>query len=534
MIFACKQAFCVEATTIIAVQQTPSFPVSYPPNALELTQERVSDETRAQIDLYTWGGQKIVKPGLQLRHGQHLSMTPQLQQAIRLLQLSSLELQEELQEALDSNLMLEIDETQVHESRDRSEIELGTSEENMPDELPVDTDWASIYENASLPSSAGSQSQLERDRLYENSSANQDISLREHLTQQLSLATLIPEERLAATVIIDSIDDDGYLRTTLQELGEQLSDEGVTDDDMEGALLQIQEFDPVGVGARDLRECLLLQLLQLAATTPHLQQAIRLVDKHFDDLCNPQRDRIRQHLGADDDEISAILELIRSLNPRPGGAVSANTTEYIEPDIIVSRDKGRWQVKLNSDHLPRLRINQLYASMIQRGAKGQDNQTMRNHLQEARWLLKSLESRHDTLLRVAEQIVTRQIEFLEHGPESMRPMVMRELAEELGIHESTISRATTRKYMLTPRGIFELKYFFSSHVGTDAGGECSATAIRAKIKKMIGAEQPDKPLSDNMITAQLKDQGIAIARRTVAKYRESMAIPSSSDRKRLI
>ncbi|OOY98426.1 RNA polymerase factor sigma-54 [Solemya velum gill symbiont] len=480
-----------------------------------------------------------MKPGLQLRHGQQLSMTPQLQQAIRLLQLSSLELKEEVQEALDSNLMLEIDEerseeTQASESRDRSEIELGASEDNLPDELPVDTDWSSIYENASLPSTTGNQSQADRDRLYEISSANQDISLREHLSQQLSLATLTPEEQLAATVIIDSINDDGYLRTSLEELREQLSGEGVTEDDMEGALLQIHEFDPVGVGARDLRECLLLQLLQLEVTTPHLQQAIKLVDKHFDDLGNPQRDRIRQHLDADDDEITAILELVRSLNPRPGSAVSANTTEYIEPDIIVSRDKGRWQVRLNSDHVPRLRINQLYAAMIQRGAKGQDNQTMRNHLQEARWLLKSLESRHDTLLRVAEQIVTRQIEFLEHGPESMRPMVMRELAEELGIHESTISRATTRKYMLTPRGIFELKYFFSSHVGTDAGGECSATAIRAKIKKMIGAEKPDKPLSDNMITAQLKDQGIAIARRTVAKYRESMAIPSSSDRKRLI
>lgn len=467
-------------------------------------------------------------------------MTPQLQQAIRLLQLSALELCEEIQEALDSNLMLEIDEDKRQlemdeEHQDSSEIELGENspDELIPDDLPVDTDWSSIYDTAPTTSISQNSAELQ-DRIYDLRAANQGISLRDSLTEQLSLVTLLPEERLAATIIIDSIDDDGYLRTSLEELQTSLLDAGIGMDDMEGALLQIQEFEPTGVGARDLRECLLLQLRQLKSSTSYCKHAIDLVLDHFDALSNPNRARLSQLLGVSDDELTAVLELIRSLNPRPGNAVSTNTTEYIEPDIIVSREQGRWQVRINGDHLPSLRVNPIYAGMIKRGNQGKDNQTMRDHLQEARWLLKSLESRNDTLLRVAEQIVKRQINFFEYGPEAMRPMVMRELADELGMHESTISRATTRKYMLTPRGIFELKYFFSSHVSTNTGGECSATAIRAMIKKMINEEEPNKPLSDNTITDQLKNQGIAIARRTVAKYRESMAIPSSSDRKRLI
>ncbi len=478
-----------------------------------------------------------MKTGLQLRQGQQLAMTPQLQQAIRLLQLSSLELQQELQLALDSNLMLELEEPEDVRSvsqQDYSSIELGLegSQSAIPDELPIDTDWSSIYENA--PASISSDYRDRADQSFDTFTDVIGESLHEHLNAQLAMLTLKPAVRLVLMVMIDSIDDGGYLRLSLNEIHEQLADDGVTTTEIETALEQLHEFDPPGVGARDLRECLTLQLAQLPATTPYLSDALRLVEDHFDALSQSNRDKLRQVLHSDEQQLAAILHLIRSLNPRPGNNISRKDTEYIEPDVVVTRHKNRWLVRLNDMHLPRLRINNAYVSMIQRGNQSQDNQTLRDHLQEARWLLKSLESRHETLLRVAEEIVKRQRQFLEQGPEAMRPMVMRELADELDMHESTISRTTSRKYMLTPRGLFELKYFFSSHVSTDLGGECSATAIRAMIKKMIHEEQPDNPLSDNMITVQLKAQGIAIARRTVAKYREAMTIPPSSDRKRLL
>lgn len=465
-------------------------------------------------------------------------MTPQLQQAIRLLQLSTLELCEELQLALDSNLMLELDEQDnLHNTSalvDTSRMELGTAETeaSIPNDLPVDTDWSAIYDTA-LPGSSA-QHDAEDDQPFDSFTDVYGESLQEHLSQQLALLTLKPGVRLALMVMIDAIDEGGYLRLSDDELLAQLADNDVSANDIAAALAQLQEFDPPGVGARDLRECLLLQLTQLPATTRHLAEAIHLVDSCFDALSHSQRDKLRQQMDLEDAALDEILHLIRSLNPRPGNNISRKNTDYIEPDVVVERHKNRWKVRLNETNLPRLRINNAYAGMIKRGSQSQDNQTLRDHLQEARWLLKSLESRNETLLRVAEAIVKRQRNFLEHGPEAMRPMVMRELAEELGLHESTISRTASRKYLLTPKGLFELKYFFSSHVSTDLGGECSATAIRAMIKKMIHDEQPDNPLSDSMITTRLKDQGIAIARRTVAKYREAMAIPSSSDRKRLI
>lgn len=486
------------------------------------------DHEEKKTNLYT------VKPGLQLRHGQHLAMTPQLQQAIRLLQLSALELKQEVQDALESNLMLEVDEdTSGVESvnlAETSDVELGDTPENIPDELPVDTDWSSIYDTpVSAPRSNADSSQD-----YDFTAAASSTGLREHLRWQLNLTPFNDRQRLIAENIVDAISDDGYLTLSCADFAESMEQQDISEEAVEKVLKIVQEFDPAGVGARDAQECLAIQLRQLDEETPWRAEAQRVISRHFDALVKHQQSELRQQLNLSEEQLGQVIELIRSLNPRPGSSIAQSKTQYIEPDIIVTRLNGRWRVAINPDNAPRIRINSLYADMIQRGNQSRDNQTMRNHLQEARWLLKSLRSRNETLLRVSEYIVSKQQAFFEQGPEAMNPMVMRELAEALDLHESTISRATSNKYMLTPLGIFELKYFFSSHVGTDSGGECSATAIRAMIKKLVKEETPNKPLSDNKMTLMLNEQGIAIARRTVAKYRESMAIPPSSDRKRLI
>ena len=465
-------------------------------------------------------------------------MTPQLQQAIRLLQLSTLELNAEIQQALEENLMLEVDEAideepfeaeNDDEIIDPSTLELNTSDDKIPDELPVDADWSSIYD-ISPPRSRDTSQESE----WDISSAAAEAGLYDHLLWQTCLASFSEIEQQVAERLIEEINDDGYFIGDTDETSQSFDSQLITPHLAGDVLKRIQSFDPAGVGARDLRETLIIQLHQLAADTPLRQQAIAVVENWFDLLAENNTLMLRLRTGLDKQALTIALQLIRSCNPRPGQSISNKSNDYVIPDVTVIRHNDRWVVESNSENAPALRINSGYACLIKRGDRSHDNQLMRDHLQEARWLLKSLQSRRETLLRVAQSIVTRQQAFLDRGAEAMKPMVMRELADELELHESTISRAVTNKYMLTPLGIFEFRYFFSSHVGNETSGNHSSTAVRARIKKMIHMEEPEKPLSDNRITSLLKEQGISIARRTVAKYRDSMAIPSSSDRKRMI
>ncbi|MEN8175541.1 MAG: RNA polymerase factor sigma-54 [Pseudomonadota bacterium] len=477
-----------------------------------------------------------MKQGLQLRLSQQLSMTPQLQQAIRLLQLSALQLKEEIQEALDSNMMLELDEDQDSaeinaEDRDEGgaeERELSENIEQIPAELPIDSSWSDVYESPG-PHAAGGDDIPE---IGARTSAPE--GLREHLLWQMHLARFSPVDEAIATAIIDAVDDNGYLDEDLEDIRIGLSAEDIGLDEVEAVLHRVQTFDPAGVAARDTRESLLIQLRQLPEDTPYREPARELVQEYFDLLTRQDKNAIARRLGLTAEDVEEVVRLIRSLNPRPGTSVAPATNDYIIPDVIVTRQNDAWRVELNAETAPRLRINRMYAGLVQHAQKSETNTTLRNHLQEARWLLKSLQSRNETLIRVAQQIVERQSAFLEQGPEAMRPMVLRDIAEVLNLHESTVSRATAQKFMLTPQGVFELKYFFSSHVGSTEGGEISSTAIRAMIRKLIDEEPPGKPFSDNKIASLLETRGIAIARRTVAKYREAMTIPPSNERKRLM
>jgi len=493
-----------------------------------------------------------MKQSIQLRLGQHLTMTPQLQQAIRLLQLSTLELQLEVQTVLDSNLMLEPDdgdstpadpaeqiqeqhavEGERRETPDNSETEVTSSSETMPDELPVDTSWEDTYDMGATSYSAPADSDG-RDFFETHNGEGQ--SLHEHLYWQLDLTPFSDEDRVIAEAIIDSINDDGYLTVSLEDLLESLApapEQETGIEEIQAVLHRIQHFDPVGVGARDPGECLVIQLNALDPSTPWRSQALSLVSEHVNLLGNRDYNQIMRRMKLGESELQGILKLIQSLNPRPGSQITDSTPQYVVPDVFVLKNKGKWHVELNIEAAPKVRINSHYASLVRRADNSDDNAYLRNHLQEARWFLKSLQSRHETLLKVARCIVDRQRSFFEYGDEAMNPLVLRDIAEAVEMHESTISRVTTQKYMHTPRGIFEFKYFFSSHVGTDDGGECSATAIRAIIKKLVAAEKPTKPLSDSKIASLLADQGIRVARRTIAKYREAMAIPPSNERKRL-
>ncbi|MCU7806644.1 MAG: RNA polymerase factor sigma-54 [Candidatus Thiodiazotropha sp. (ex Semelilucina semeliformis)] len=496
-----------------------------------------------------------MKQTLQLRLGQHLTMTPQLQQAIRLLQLSALDLSQEIQEALETNPLLDTDEEHRHnnhkendgadsksqedrtkEGQDGNDInnerEIQTDASQVTEDLPVDSEWADVYDSY-LPSNSGSGEATDNDYLAQRSGAP---TLHEHLTWQMNLTPFTPHDHLIATNLIDSISDDGYFTGKLEEilLSLDVQDDEITLEDVEAVLHRIQAFDPPGIVARGPQECLLIQLGQLPASTPHIDQAIHLCRDHFNHLANQDQNQIKRRLKIGDDELSEIMQLIRSLNPHPGTLIAQSEPEYVIPDVFVSKHKGRWLVELNGESTPKLRVNSEYASLIRRADQSEDNTFLKNHLQEARWFIKSLMSRNETILRVATKIVEYQRGFFEHGEEAMKPLVLRDIAEALEMHESTISRVTTQKYMHTPRGTLEFKYFFSSHVSTSAGGECSSTAIRALIKKLVAAELPNKPLSDNKIATILSDQGIEVARRTVAKYRESMSIPPSNERKRLI
>ena len=342
-------------------------------------------------------------------------------------------------------------------------------------------------------------------------------------------------EQIIATHIIDAIEDDGYLKSTLEDIQFGLGEEYDADlDEIEAVLHRLQHFDPVGVASRDLRECLLTQLQQFEHNSEHIVLLTTLIDQHLNTLAKRDYQQIKRALKINDEQLTELVKLIQLLNPRPGTQIQVDKTEYIVPDVYVRKVNNRWQLSLNPDNSPKLQVANHYAQLIKRADNSADNVYLKNNLQEARWFLKSLQSRNDTLLKVTEAIVNRQKDFLEHGDEAMRPLVLHNIAEEVEMHESTISRVTTRKYLHTPRGIFELKYFFSSHVSTDSGGECSATAIRAIIKKLVAAENPRKPLSDSKIADILGEQGINVARRTIAKYRETLAIPPSNERKRLV
>ena len=495
-----------------------------------------------------------MKQSLQLRIGQSLTMTPQLQQAIRLLQLSSLELQTEIQQTLEANPLLEqednFDEITLHESdsssdgangEDITEITIvgatlaeNRAEQSLPDELDIDARWEQIYDGSSSSASASASQDIDSRDQFENQAGEAD-ALKDHLTWQLDCAHLSELDHEIGLAIIDAINDSGYLTESIEDLYEGLSARfpDLELDEVEAVLHLVQRFDPVGVAARSAAECITIQLQQYDSGTPHLTKALVLVDKYLDSLENSDMPLLKRRLQANDSELAAIIGLIRTVNPHPGQSISQNRAEYIVPDVYVTRPNGRWTVSINPEHAPRLRVNNQYASLIKRSDTSQTNTYLKDHLQEARWFLKSLQSRNETLLRVAEAIVERQHAFFDYGEEAMQPMVLRDIAESLEMHESTISRVTTQKYMHTPRGIFEFKYFFSSHVSTSNGGECSATAIRAIIKKLVAAEKPEKPLSDSKIAALLGDQGINVARRTVAKYREAMNISPSNERKRL-
>ena len=469
-----------------------------------------------------------MKQSLQLRLSQHLAMTPRLQQAIRLLQLSTMELRTEVQEALDSNLMLELDEDDTAAAGPETEI----APADIPRELPVDSAWEDIYDSVPL---GGAASTGEFDGTDPVAHRAQTESLKDRLLWQVSLMRLCDTDRVIAAALVDAVDEDGYLTLTLEDIRHSLDPrrEEVTLERIEAVLRQVQALEPPGVAARSLQECLTLQLGQLPADTEWRDAALALVTGHLPLLASKSYGQLMTALGLGRPELQCVIDLIRSLSPRPGAAVESSAPEYVIPDLLVRKENGAWRVELNRDAFPKVRINSRYANLIRRADNSADNHTLKSHLQEARWFIKSLVNRGETLLKTATCIVERQKAFLEHGEEAMKPMVLADVAHAIGMHESTISRVTTRKYMLTPRGVFELKYFFSSHVHTDRGAEASSTAIRAVLRKLIASENSARPLSDQKLKEILSEQGIRIARRTVAKYREAMAIPSSTERRAL-
>jgi RNA polymerase sigma-54 factor len=489
-----------------------------------------------------------MKQSLQLKLGQQLTITPQLQQEIKLLQLSTMDLQQEIQQALDSNPMLEVAEDEgpaAEESQaDRGAAETEASSEaeseptatgedwdnNLPNELPVDTQWEDL-----LPSSAPPMASAAPEGEFEDRNPVSQ-SLQDHLHWQLNLTRLSDTDRAIAYALIDATDNRGRLIQELEDIYEGLAEEldDLDFDEVVAVLHRLQQFEPAGVCTRDLQECLLVQLHQLPPETAWLEQARLVISRHMAQLGNGDYNQIMRRTKLKEPQLREVLSLIQQLDPHPGLSIGEDDTEYVIPDVFVSKRNGSWVVELNPDIAPKLQINDEYARLIKRSDNSADNNFLRDNLQEARWFLKSLHSRNETLMKVASKIVEHQRNFLEYGEEAMKPLVLHDIAEAVEMHESTISRVTSRKYMHTPRGIFELKYFFSSHVSTAGGGECSSTAIRALIKKLVAAENPRKPLSDNKIAQLLEEQGINVARRTIAKYRDTLMIPPSNERKRLV
>ena len=524
-----------------------------------------------------------MKLGFELRQGQSLAMTPQLQQSIRLLQLSTLELEAEILATVESNPMLEIDEsiddipasngdmderngagdsprnndiveqalsqsapdfdnefdynTPSHANTEQT-LDLEAPSASMPDELPLDSRWDDIFDaDGSTSFSRGDAQSEEYDFIGSRSSGSDNLL--DHLLSQLLVFPLSSRDQLIASAIIESINDNGLLDDTLEEIVRGLQQQDLPDLELDEALAMlhlVQTFDPPGVGARDLQESLSIQLSQLE-TTPAQEEARRhaaqLLD-HLDLLGSHDYTRLRRLLNINDEQLKAALHIVQSLSPHPGDQMRSSEVDYVVPDVFVRRVGKTWRAEMNSAILPKLRINQTYAGYIQRGQRSDEQSYMRNALNDARWFIKCVHSRHDTLFAVAEAIVRHQQAFFEQGETAMRPLVLREIAEELELHESTISRITSNKYMHTPKGVVEFRYFFSSHVSSSDGNDASSTAIRAMLKRLIANENPQKPLSDNKIAELLEKEGIHVARRTLAKYREALGIPPSNERKRPI
>lgn len=484
---------------------------------------------------------KYMKLSVGLKVANSLSLTPQLQQAIRLLQLSSLELEQEIQIQLDSNPLLEkIEEESLTESlaalenKESDDLTTELNADHLPDDLPVDTEWDDVYTHQSTALATPEFEEREDNRQVQ-------LSLKEHILEQVNLLHFSKIDQLIAYCIVDALDDKGFLDAEIEEiilaaqqlLSEMDIEEEIEEDEVLVVLKHIQRLDPLGIGSRNLAECLKVQLEFLPKDVEYLNEAKNLL-QYYELLIANDLNKLLKQTGLTKDQLKFAINLLKTLKPYPGMDFDRQESDYQIPDVVVSKKDLHWQVQLNPDVLPKLRINSFYSSMIRRADQSEDNLYLRNQMLEAKNFIKSIDERHKTLLKVASCIVEHQKAFLEIGPEAMKPLVLRDVAEEVELHESTVSRVTTNKYMLTPRGLFELKYFFSSHVGTTAGGEASSTAIRAMIKKLVANENPRKPLSDNVIATMLKDEGIEVARRTVAKYRESLHIPSSSERKVLI
>jgi len=487
-----------------------------------------------------------MKQSLQLRVSQHLALTPQLQQSIRLLQLSTLEMHQELEQILSDNPLLErLDDPLDHATRLLADGALGaagTPSDGAVAEAPTAASEDS-FDGSDAPQSDSGESDWSFDDVARTSKAPEDddgrpqlgthdITLREHLLEQMRVSVRAPRDRALLELVIDALDDNGYLSESLIEIHARLPEELEIDfDELSIALAMLQNFDPPGVGACDAPQCLALQIKRMPKIPMVTRRlALQIVEHHLTQFAQRDFTKLKKALGCDDEDLREAQTVIRQCNPHPGAAFGSGTADYVVPDVIVKRTKNGWQVMLNHDVMPRLRVNAMYANILKQ-SKGEGSLT--SQLQEAKWLIKNMRQRFDTILRVAQAIVERQRNFFSHGAVAMRPLVLREIADTLGLHESTISRVTTQKYMLTPHGMFELKYFFGSHVATEAGGEASSTAIRALIKQLIGAEDTKSPFSDSKLADMLAEQGMVVARRTVAKYREALKIPPVGLRKAL-
>jgi RNA polymerase sigma-54 factor len=510
-----------------------------------------------------------MKASLHLKLSQHLALTPQLQQSIKLLQLSTVELNQELEKFLLENPLLEREEHETNDDTPQGEVRMlsgsdsgqvsGYANADMPAtqlaneapdarELEFDSnDFSrSFADTASTSNSSGNDDGDRVDRDEYASAANATISLQQHLLNQLGLTPLSERDRQMAAFVITYLDDDGYLTHELSDLVELLAATGdeliYTADaedaieslqsDLTVALHHVQHLEPTGVGARSLAECLQLQLDQRPPSTPHLATARALVADYLETLGQHDFSKLKRLLHITDDTLRATRALIVSLDPKPGRRFGQGDTRYVIPDVVVKKVRGHWRAMLNKAAMPKLQVNQFYAELVQK-SRDTSGKNLAGQLQEARWLIKNIQQRFETILKVTEAIVENQRHFFDHGEVAMRPLILREIADQVGLHESTVSRVTTQKYMLTPRGIFELKYFFGSSVATEAGGACSATAIRALIKQLVDAEDRRKPLSDNKIADLLSNQGIIVARRTIAKYREALHIQPANLRKSL-
>jgi RNA polymerase sigma-54 factor len=511
-----------------------------------------------------------MKPSLQVRLSQHLALTPQLQQSIRLLQLSTLELHQEVEQMLEQNPFLEAEEdsaTPFEASLERAPVnerssaerderesvaaeagdeagagvdgaEFGTTERDDWENGTERDDFDGIRETPTLSSGNAPDS----DDFEPQERGALGPSLQDHLRQQLLGMRLSPEDAAAVHVLIESLDDDGYLADPLEEISARLLDDDADEAQREEllgrlqcALKWLQSLEPTGVGARSLSECLSLQLRQQARCEAQMI-AIIVCKQHLDLLARRDMKKLMAATGADEELLKAAQALIIACEPKPGRPFTRAEANIVVPDVIVQKSGRGFKVVLNPDVMPKLRINDLYAQAI-RGQRGSSNgsggPTLSARLQEARWFMKNIQQRFDTILRVSQAIVERQKNFFSHGEIAMKPLVLREIADELGLHESTISRVTTAKYMSTPFGTFELKYFFGSSLNTEAGGNASSTAVRALIKQLVAAEDSAKPLSDSQLSQMLEEQGIQVARRTVAKYREALKIAPANLRRAL-